>query len=63
MNHTLIVLKNGVLSVAGLEMRFKMLVVQQTTNMYILVVRHNIKLFVQKLEQKLNYNFDHDYNY
>ena len=63
MNHTLIVLKNGVLSVAGLEMRFKMLVVQRTTNMYILVVRHNIKFFVQKLEQKLNYNFDHDHNY
>ena len=31
--------------------------------MNILIVHHNIKLSVQKLEQKLNYNFDYDHNY
>ena len=47
-------------AVSGLETRFKMLVVQRTTNMNILVVRHNSKLSAQKWEQKLN--FDHDHN-
>ena len=52
------------LNSTGLEIRFKMLVIQQANNMNILVDRHSIKLSVQKLEQKLlNYNFDHDHNY
>ena len=45
-----------------LERRFKMLVVQQTTNMNILVDCYNLKLSAQKWEQKLKYNFDHDHN-
>ena len=27
-----------------------------------LVVRHNLKFFAQKWEQKLKYNLDHDHN-
>ena len=46
---------------SGPKRRLKMLVVRRKTNMTISVVRHNFKLSIQKLGQKLNYNFDHDH--